>query len=228
MSCCLNIYCVPFKNSFWGPVGSLTTSARLFVEFTGLYEVCLEWRRSLFILGYIRLSEQVNSLKKMNKSKVKPSKPTIPPHATGNCSSPASRTTPPSKSKSEKDVPYEGIYQNLRFCETITSLMGNTVQVCIPLCRNINFFIICNLVFFLKIQLSNGKIFEGIFSTFSPQLEVVLELVHTVDPNHPDKIDIKSVSREVVFGSQLIVTMSSKDVELDYATKGECCFIVHS
>lgn len=75
-------------------------------------------------------------------------------------------------------------------------------------------------MFTSQIQLSNGKIFEGIFSTFSPQLEVVLELVHMVDPNQPDKIDVKTVSKEIVFGSQLIVTMSSKDVELDYATKG--------
>ncbi len=66
----------------------------------------------------------------------------------------------------------------------------------------------------LQIRLSNGKIFEGIFSTFSPQLEVVLELVHTVDPERPDVIDVKTVSREVVFGPQLIVTMSSKDVEV--------------
>lgn len=44
-----------------------------------------------------------------------------------------------------------------------------------------------------------------------------------MDPNEPDKIDVNSIAREVVFGSQMIVTMSSKDVELDYATKG----IVH-
>jgi len=130
----------------------------------------------------------------MNKSKAKTGKGSPSQNAAVQ-----SRNTPPSRNKSEKDVPYEGIYQNLRFCETITSLMGNTVQI----------------------QLSNGKIFEGIFSTFSPQLEVVLELVHTVDPNQPDKIDVKTVSKEVVFGSQLIVTMSSKDVELDYATKGK-------
>ena len=46
-------------------------------------------------------------------------------------------------------------------------------------------------------------------------------MVHTVDPNQPEKIDVSSVAREVVFGSQLIVTMSSKDVELDYARKGK-------
>jgi len=132
----------------------------------------------------------------MNKLKTKTNKQSPSQNASGNCAV-SSRSTPPSRNKSERDVPYEGIYQNLRFCETITSLMGNTVQI----------------------QLSNGKIFEGIFSTFSPQLEVVLELVHTVDPNQPDKIDVKTISKEVVFGSQLIVTMSSKDVELDYATK---------
>ena len=46
-------------------------------------------------------------------------------------------------------------------------------------------------------------------------------MVHTVDTSQPDKIDINSVSKEVVFASQMIVMMSSKDVELDYATKGK-------
>ena len=160
----------------------------------------------------------------MNKSKVKISKPSTPQSAAGNCNSGAvtNRNTPPSRNKSDKDIPYDGVYQNLRFCETITSLMGNTVQVR-NMQRKYYVAILCNqliFIFSLQIQLSNGKIFEGIFSTFSPQLEVVLELVHTVDPSQPDKIDIKTVAREVVFGSQMIVMMSSKDVELDYATKG--------
>lgn len=72
----------------------------------------------------------------------------------------------------------------------------------------------------MQVQLISGAIFEGIFSTFSPQLEVVLELAHTIDPSQPDIIDVTSVSREVVFNPQVIVTMTSKDVELDYATKG--------
>ena len=153
----------------------------------------------------------------MNKSKAKTGKGSPSQNAAVQ-----SRNTPPSRNKSEKDVPYEGIYQNLRFCETITSLMGNTVQVTIFKSYWSHFIDCFGLTkLFLQIQLSNGKIFEGIFSTFSPQLEVVLELVHTVDPNQPDKIDVKTVSKEVVFGSQLIVTMSSKDVELDYATKGK-------
>ncbi len=71
-----------------------------------------------------------------------------------------------------------------------------------------------------QIQLLDGNIFEGIFSTFSPQLEVVLELVHTVDPSEPDKINVESVTSKVIFRSQMIVMMSSKDVELDFATKG--------
>lgn len=175
-----------------------------------LYEAIYEF----FIYFNLGFGSQV----KMNKAKTKTSKQSPSQNASGNCAV-SSRSTPPSRNKSERDVPYEGIYQNLRFCETITSLMGNTVQVNVLMLISI---IIVTRSFFIiqQIQLSNGKIFEGIFSTFSPQLEVVLELVHTVDPNQPDKIDVKTVSKEVVFGSQLIVTMSSKDVELDYATKG--------
>lgn len=66
----------------------------------------------------------------MNKSKAKMGKPSTPQNTSGNCNvGVASRNTPPSRNKTDKDIPYEGIYQNLRFCETITSLMGNTVQV---------------------------------------------------------------------------------------------------
>lgn len=64
----------------------------------------------------------------MNKAKTKTSKQSPSQNASGNCAV-SSRSTPPSRNKAERDVPYEGIYQNLRFCETITSLMGNTVQV---------------------------------------------------------------------------------------------------
>jgi len=67
----------------------------------------------------------------MNKSnKAKVGKPTgsSPQSAVGN-NSPQSRNTTPSRNKSDKEAHYEGIYKNLRFCETITSLMGNTVQV---------------------------------------------------------------------------------------------------
>ena len=164
----------------------------------------------------------------MNKSKAKMGKPTTPQNTSGNCNV-TSRNTPPSRNKTDKDIPYEGIYQNLRFCETITSLMGNTVQVR-HTCLRMLYYCVFKCLLLFQIQLSNGKIFEGIFSTFSPQLEVVLELVHTVDPSQPDKIDVKSVSREVVFGSQMIVMMSSKDVELDYATKGiidDAFIIIH-
>jgi hypothetical protein len=66
----------------------------------------------------------------MNKSKAKMGKPSTPQNTAGNCNvAVTNRNTPPSRNKSDKDIPYEGIYQNLRFCETITSLMGNTVQV---------------------------------------------------------------------------------------------------
>lgn len=41
-----------------------------------------------------------------------------------------------------------------------------------------------------------------------------------MDPSEPDKINVESVTSKVIFRSQMIVMMSSKDVELDFATKG--------
>ena len=72
----------------------------------------------------------------MNKSKAKIGvKPQSPASSS---SAPPGRGTPPQRGRQDgaaaanaaaAAVPFEGIYQNLRFCETVTSLMGNTVQV---------------------------------------------------------------------------------------------------
>ncbi len=42
----------------------------------------------------------------------------------------------------------------------------------------------------------NGAIYEGIFRTFSSQLELTIELVHLVDKDDPDKISEDAVKPE--------------------------------
>ncbi|XP_077533593.1 uncharacterized protein LOC144145756 isoform X4 [Haemaphysalis longicornis] len=71
-----------------------------------------------------------------------------------------SNTSRPARSKVSQERKLEGIYNNARFVHVAASLVGHVVQV----------------------QVRDGELFEGVFRTVSPELEIVLETCHPVEP----------------------------------------------
>ncbi|GAB6030243.1 hypothetical protein CHUAL_005920 [Chamberlinius hualienensis] len=97
----------------------------------------------------------------------------------------------------------EGIYSNQRFMNVSTSLVG-----CI-----------------IRVQTVEGPVYEGIFRTFSPQFELVMEMGHKVDPAIPPRAGQLTISSKddiiptLIFSSKDVVMMISANTDLDYATK---------
>ena len=65
----------------------------------------------------------------------------------------------------------EGVFANRRVTYICTSMIGATVSV----------------------ELDDGMVYEGVFRTFSPDLDITLEQAHKVDPDDPTKINPDSV-----------------------------------
>lgn len=91
----------------------------------------------------------------------------------------------------------EGVYKNARLMHTFTSLIGAP----------------------LRVELQSGKIFEGILTTFSPDCEAVLEVVHEVEQSNPDLVDVETVQPKVVFSMKDVVQFCVMNTDLSYASK---------
>uniref|UniRef100_A0A224YTY6 Ataxin-2 n=1 Tax=Rhipicephalus zambeziensis TaxID=60191 RepID=A0A224YTY6_9ACAR len=119
-----------------------------------------------------------------------------------------SNTSRPARSKVSQDRKLEGIYNNARFVHIAASLVGHVVQV----------------------QVRDGEVFEGVFRTVSPELEVVLETAHPVEPgaqSEPSSLSrlLTSLGRDqrlvqlMIFRLSDVVSLCAPNADLDYATR---------
>lgn len=103
------------------------------------------------------------------------------------------------RSQRVRTVAADGVYSNNHFMYAATSLVGNTV----------------------RIQTASGNVWEGVFRTFSHQFDIVLEVAAKVEnPNSKNSsLMANSLAEKIIFKSSDVISISIKDVDLEYAVR---------
>ncbi|XP_062381636.1 ataxin-2-like protein isoform X2 [Sardina pilchardus] len=94
---------------------------------------------------------------------------------------------------------FEGVYNNARMLHFLTAVVGSTCDV----------------------RVKNGTVYEGIFKTLSSRCELAVDAVHrrgdgegSIAPPRREEI-----TDTMIFSPNDLVTMTCKDVDLNYATR---------
>ncbi|KAK9754124.1 Ataxin 2 SM domain [Popillia japonica] len=103
------------------------------------------------------------------------------------------------RSPRTRNIPTEGVYNNPHFMHAATRLIGNVVRV----------------------QTASGKVWEGVFRTFSSQLDIVLEVAASVEnpDSHNSTLVAHSLVEKLIFKACDIISIVAKDVDLEFATR---------
>ena len=72
-----------------------------------------------------------------------------------------------------------------------------------------------------QIQTKTNEIIEGVFTTFSPNFDLVLDLAHQVSRTDPGTINPETIKPKMIFTAADIVTIKVVNVDLEYATRGQ-------
>ncbi|KAG7489683.1 hypothetical protein JOB18_018082 [Solea senegalensis] len=94
-------------------------------------------------------------------------------------------------------VIFNGVYANMRMVHVLTSVVGTKCE--------------------LKVK--NGAVFEGVFKTYGPECDLVLDAAHRKSPElsiGPRKEDIVE---SIIFKASDVVVVTFKDVDLSFAKK---------
>ncbi|XP_061585384.1 ataxin-2 isoform X3 [Cololabis saira] len=99
--------------------------------------------------------------------------------------------------KAPAAVIFSGVYANMRMVHVLTSVVGTKCE--------------------LKVK--NGAVYEGVFKTYGPECDLVLDAAHRKSPElsiGPRKEDIVE---SIIFKASDVVVVTFKDVDLNFARK---------
>ncbi|XP_069611123.1 ataxin-2 isoform X23 [Ranitomeya imitator] len=97
-----------------------------------------------------------------------------------------------------QSISFDGIYANMRMVHILTSVVGSKCEV----------------------HVKNGSVYEGVFKTYSPKCDLVLDAAHrkikdfTAGPKREDIVD------SILFKASDFVMVHFKDMDVNYAKRG--------
>uniref|UniRef100_A0A6Q2ZQ87 LsmAD domain-containing protein n=1 Tax=Esox lucius TaxID=8010 RepID=A0A6Q2ZQ87_ESOLU len=117
------------------------------------------------------------------------------------------RTRNTMKSPSQSSPVFEGVYNNTRMLHYLTAVVGSTCDV----------------------RVKSGNVYEGIFKTLSSRCELVVDAVHKRSEGGdgdggggglpPSLPRIEDITDTMIFSPADLVTMTCRDVDLNYAIR---------
>ncbi|XP_019742937.1 ataxin-2 isoform X10 [Hippocampus comes] len=94
-------------------------------------------------------------------------------------------------------VIFNGVYANMRMVHVLTSVVGTKCE--------------------LKVK--NGAVYEGVFKTYGPECDLVLDAAHRKSPEPSAGPKNEDIVESIVFKASDVVAVSFKDVDLNFARK---------
>ncbi|XP_051923144.1 ataxin-2 isoform X3 [Hippocampus zosterae] len=94
-------------------------------------------------------------------------------------------------------VIFNGVYANMRMVHVLTSVVGTKCE--------------------LKVK--NGAVYEGVFKTYGPECDLVLDAAHRKSPEPSAGPKKEDIVESIVFKASDVVAVSFKDVDLNFARK---------
>ncbi|KAG9333376.1 hypothetical protein JZ751_012736 [Albula glossodonta] len=103
------------------------------------------------------------------------------------------------KGPSSPAIAYNGVYANMRMVHILTSVVGTKCE--------------------LKVK--NGVVYEGVFKTYGPECDLVLDAAHRKSSDSVLGPRREDIVESIIFKASDVVVVQFKDVDLNYARKGE-------
>ncbi|KAM7415982.1 hypothetical protein PAMA_018178 [Pampus argenteus] len=94
-------------------------------------------------------------------------------------------------------VIFNGVYANMRMVHVLTSVVGTKCE--------------------LKVK--NGAVYEGVFKTYGPECDLVLDAAHRKSPEPSMGPRKEDIVESIIFKASDVVVVTFKDVDLNFARK---------